>query len=155
MKPMHISTYITADSIITKLRKHNDEYTLFTTRSGTSMFKTIIKFTKYRKVLWTLEADSTTDAVIKHIALFNMANDHSILHWSTKLLDEDKVKQLAETIKIKAKDNTLYSAFTSKLLKAAGMDATRIGMATNFDKLTELIAALAAVILIIGYWVLY
>lgn len=150
---MHISTIIAADSIITKFRAHNEEYTLFTGENGTNKYKTnIIKFSDYKNVLWTVEADTTIGAAVTHVALFNMANEHSVLQWNEKIFDANKHKQIVDALKLKnalafAKDNTLNSAFTSHLCKAAGMDLTHTEMEMSNSKIIGWIAGFAIVLL--------
>lgn len=147
---MHISTFITADSIVTRFSAHSDVYTLVTVRIESNKYKSkIIKSSDYKNALWSVEEDTTMEAAIAHIALFNMANEEPVLHWNENIFNANKNKQIVEVLQLNnalafAKDNTLNSEFTRHLCKAAGMDVTRTSIEIDNKKILGLIAALVA-----------
>lgn len=139
------ATLITDDSIISKFQAHKESYTVFTTQSSTnkSKYQSFIRFSKYKKILWNLYADNTTDAVINHIALIGMANQHSVLHWSAMFLEEGKSTQFVEALhqkRIFAKDNTFNSNFTHRLFKAAGISAINTDLKTDIKTIAAIIS---------------
>ena len=150
------ATLITDDSIISKFKAYKESYTVFTTRSQASEFKyqSIIKFSKYNKILWNLYATNTTDAVINHIALVNLANQHSVLHWNAKLLEAGKLTQFVEALRAKnifAKDNTFNSTFTHKLFKAASINATHSNLASDITTIVLGVTASMFAVAAIGW----
>lgn len=130
------ATLITDDSIITMFKAYKEDYTVFTTQSKVNEFKyqSIIKFSKYNKTLWNLYANNTTDAVVNHIALVDLANEYAVLHWNEKLLEAGKFAQHVKSLhekRIFAKDNTFNSPFTHRLFKAAGINATHSNLVSD------------------------
>lgn len=149
-------TLITDDSIISKFQAHKEGYTVFTTQSSTnkSKYQSFIRFSKYKKILWNLDANNTTDAVVNHIALVDLANKHTVLHWNEKLVEAGKQTQLVEALHAKnifAKDNTFNSTFTHGLFKAAGIKATHSSLAFDITIIVLGVAASMFLVWAIGW----
>lgn len=134
MEDLAITTLINRESVISKFKTDKEEYTVFTTEltrgaeCNSKKFQSIIKFTKYKKILWTSDAHNITDALSNHVALIKMAIKHSILSWNLFLFEACKPKQVIESLhqqKVYSKGHTFISAFTSKLFKAERINATK------------------------------
>ena len=150
MKNLAITTLITRESVISKFKTDKDEYTVFTTEFGNTStannrkYQSIIKFTKYKKILWTSHAISITDALLNHIALIKMAAKHSILSWNMHLLEACKPIQIIESLhqqKLHSKEHTFISAFASQLFKAVGINATKSEIEVNSKLVAAFLAA--------------
>lgn len=159
MEDSAITTLITRESVISKLKTDKEEYTVFTTEFSNGAecdsrkYQSIIKFTKYKKVLWTSDANNITDALSNHVALIKMAIKHSILSWSLDLLETCKPKQVIENLhqqKVYSKKHTFNSAFTSKLFKAERINASKSEIEINSKIFAAFIAALTIGLLSFG-----
>lgn len=123
-----MTTLITDESIITKFHAFKDEYTLFTTHSrvGDFQYQSIIKYSKNHRTLWDVRAVTMIEAIVNHIALFNMASKYRALEWNQHLLELSKPVAMLDKLFHKddfATQHTLNSGFTKKILKTAGISA--------------------------------
>lgn len=149
-------TLITGDSIISKFKAYKENYTVFTTQSiaNNSKYQSFVRFSKYNKILWNLYATNTTDAVINHIALVDMAKQHTVLHWNEKLVEAGKQTLVVDALHAKnifAKDNTLNSPFTHKLFKAAGINGKHSSLALDLTTIVLGVTVSMFVVWAIGW----
>lgn len=159
MENLAITTLITRESVISKFKTDNDEYTVFTTEFGNTStannrkYQSIIKFTKYKKILWTSHALNITDALLNHIALIKMATKHSILSWNMNLLEACKPMQIVELLhqqKVYSKEHTFISSFANQLFKAVGINATKSEIEINSKLVAAFLAAFTFGVLSFG-----
>lgn len=159
MKDLAITTLITRESVISKFKTDKEEYTVFTTEftnsaeCGSRKYQSIIKFTKYKKILWTSDAHNITDALSNHVALIKMAIKHSILSWNMHLFEACKPIQIIKNLhqqKVYSKEDTFISAFTSKLFKAERINASKSEVEIDSKIFAAFIAALTLGLLSFG-----
>lgn len=143
-----VITHFTNNSIITKCKAFNDEYTVFTAKCNhgeENKYRTIIKFTRYRKVYWSLTANNASDAVINHVALTNMSINRSVIGWNQQILDTFKPVKIVERLHrqgLYSDEKTLKSSYTFKLFNEAGLNATYLWSEFNFRKILIYISAM-------------
>ena len=159
MENFAVTTLITRKSVISKFKTDKEKYTVFTTEltkdaeCNSRKYQSIIKFTKYKKILWSSDAHNITDALSNHVALIKMAIKHSILSWNLHLFEACKPKQAIENLhqqKVHSKEHTFISAFTSKLFKAERINASKSGIEINSKILAAFVAALTIGLLSFG-----
>lgn len=159
MENLAINTLITRESVISKFETDKEQYTVFTTALTNSAecdskkYQSIIKFTKYKKILWSSDADNITDALSNHLGLIKMAIKHSILSWNLHLFETCKPKQSIQNLhqqKVTSKEHTFISTFTSKLFKAERINASKSEIEINLKKFAAFIAVLTLGLLSLG-----
>lgn len=147
-----LKTFFTSKVIISKLTVYNNDYSVYTINSKTSTgFHSLIKLDRYNRPLLTLDSNSTTDAVMNHIALVNMATAEEFIEWGlepvNKYLPTDILKSINDN-GLFADENSLISPFTKALLKKTNMNASQEELDWE-NKIKGLVAA--SVIICVSY----
>lgn len=153
---IRISSLVTCESVISKFKTAEEEYTVFTIKLSsvpghvTKKYQSIIKIAKYKKILWTAYADNITDALLNHIALSKMAMTYSALSWNAGLMNACKPIQIIENLhqqNVYAKEHSFISLFACKSLKAAGLNPANSEMGIT-PQVIAIFAALFAMLLL-------
>jgi hypothetical protein len=143
-----LKTFFTSKVIISKLTVYNHDYSIYTINSKTATgFHSLVKLDRYNRSLFTVDSNNTSDAVLNHIALVNMASSEEFIEWGT----EPVHKYLPSDILISMNANGLYadedsliSPFTKALFKKYSMNASQEELDWE-NKITGLIAASVAI----------
>jgi hypothetical protein len=143
-----LKTFFTSKVIISKLTVYNHDYSIYTINSKTaSGFHSLIKLNRYNRALFTVDASNTTDAVLNHIALVNMASSEEFIEWGYEPVHKYVPIEIANSINgdgLHPADDSLISPFTKALLKKTNMNASQEELDWE-SKIKGLVAASVAI----------
>lgn len=143
-----LKTFFTSKVIISKLTVYNHDYSIYTINSKTaSGFHSLIKLNRYNRALFTVDASNTSDAVLNHIALVNMASSEEFIEWGYEPVHKYVPTELANSINgdgLHPADDSLISPFTKALLKKTNMNASQEELDWE-SKIKGLVAASVAI----------
>lgn len=145
-----LKTFFTSKVIISKLTVYNHDYSIYTINSKTaSGFHSLIKLNRYNRALFTVDASNTSDAVLNHIALVNMASSEEFIEWGYEPVHKYVPIEIANSINgdgLHPADDSLISPFTKALLKKTNMNASQEELDWE-SKIKGLVAASVAICL--------
>lgn len=143
-----LKTFFTSKVIISKLTVYNHDYSIYTINSKTaSGFHSLIKLNRYNRALFTVDASNTSDAVLNHIALVNMASSEEFIEWGYEPVHKYVPTEIANSINgdgLHPADDSLISPFTKALLKKTNMNASQEELDWE-SKIKGLVAASVAI----------
>jgi hypothetical protein len=143
-----LKTFFTSKVIISKLTAYNHDYSIYTINSKTaSGFHSLIKLDRYNRALFTVDSGNTSDAVLNHIALVNMASAEEFIEWGYEPVHKYVPTEIANAIKndgLYPVADSLISPFTKALFKKTNMNASQEELDWE-NKIKGLIAASAAI----------
>lgn len=147
-----LKTFFTSKVIISKLTVYNHDYSVYTINSKTATgFHSLIKLDRYNRALLTLDSSNTTDALLNHIALVNMASAEEFIEWGLEPVNKYLPTDILNSINadgVFANEDSLISPFTKALFKKANMNASQEELDWE-NKIKGLVAA--SVVICISY----
>lgn len=90
MKSPPLLTYCSHSAMLTHCHAFNTAYTVYTSMLDeyTASYLSMIRFSQYKQILWTLSAASCADAIANHLGLLSMAKQQPVLHWRQRILQQ-------------------------------------------------------------------
>ncbi len=145
-----LKTFFTSKVIISKLKAYNHDYSIYTINSKTSnRFHSIVKLDRSNRPLFTVISTNTSDAVLNHIGLVNMAGSEEFIEWGYEPIDDYQPIEIVNSLNSDGyfpDHESLISPFTKALFKKSNMNASQEEL--DWDrKIKGLIAASLAICL--------
>jgi hypothetical protein len=143
-----LKTFFTSKVVISKLTAYNRDYSIYTINNKTaSGFHSLVKLDRYNRALFTVDSNNTTDAVLNHIALVNMASGEEFIEWGYEPAHKYQPTEIAKSINddgLHPNAASLISPFTKALFKKSNMNASQEELDWE-NKIKGLIAASVAI----------